>query len=149
MVIDGTQELSKEDIDFINGVTVKKIIFVNKNDKELKVNLDEINAENIIYGNTVDVEGLNELKHKISELFKFSEIKSKNYNFLSNAREISLVRRALESVINGINSVNEEVPYEMISFDLKSSYDLLGEIIGETYQEDILDEIFSKFCVGK
>lgn len=149
MVIDGVNGITDEDINFINNANVKKIVFINKNDQDINVDTSLIKDVPIIYGNTVDVDGLDELKKTISDMFKFNEIKSKNYNFLSNAREISLVKRSLSAVNKAIESVQMEVPYEMISGDLKTSYDLLGEIIGETYQEDILDEIFSKFCVGK
>ena len=86
---------------------------------------------------------------KISELFNLSEIKSKNYNFLSNARQVALVKQALISIDNAIGSVEMEMPLEMIAVDIKDAFDKLGEIIGVTYKDELLDELFSKFCLGK
>ncbi|MDE6292878.1 MAG: tRNA uridine-5-carboxymethylaminomethyl(34) synthesis GTPase MnmE, partial [Bacilli bacterium] len=104
---------------------------------------------NIVYGNTINQNGLNALKDKIVEMFNLNEIKSKSYNFLSNAREIALVRTALESIENALKSVEDDMPLEMISVDIKKAYDDLGEIIGATYKDELLDELFSKFCLGK
>lgn len=148
-VLNNNEEITPEDIDFINKINVKKIILINKNDLESKINIDSIKDNIIIYGNTLTPNGLNELKSKISELFKLSEIKSKDYNYLSNARQVALVRQSLISIDNAIDSVKEKMPLEMIAVDIKDAFDLLGEIIGVTYKDELLDELFSKFCLGK
>ena len=148
-VLNNNEEITQEDIDLINNINVKKIILINKNDLESKLNIEEIKDNIIIYGNTISPNGLEELKNKISELFKLSEIKSKNYNYLSNARQVALVRQAIISIDNAINSVELEMPLEMIAVDIKDAFDKLGEIIGVTYKDELLDELFSKFCLGK
>lgn len=148
-VLNNNEEITKEDIDLINNINVKKIILINKNDLESKINIDSIKENIIIYGNTLTPNGLDELKKKISELFNLSEIKSKNYNYLSNARQVALVKQAIISIDNAISSVKEDMPLEMIAVDIKDAFDLLGEIIGVTYKDELLDELFSKFCLGK
>lgn len=148
-VLNNNEEITKEDIELINNINVKKIILINKNDLESKINIDSIKENIIIYGNTLTPNGLYELKKKISELFKLSEIKSKDYNYLSNARQVALVRQSLVSIENAIQSVKDEMPLEMIAVDIKDAFDLLGEIIGVTYKDELLDELFSKFCLGK
>lgn len=148
-VLNNNEEITKEDIELINNINVKKIILINKNDLESKINVDSIKENIIIYGNTLTPNGLDELKKKISELFKLSEIKSKDYNYLSNARQVALVRQSLVSIENAIQSVKDEMPLEMIAVDIKDAFDLLGEIIGVTYKDELLDELFSKFCLGK
>lgn len=148
-VLNNNEEITKEDIELINNINVKKIILINKNDLESKINIDSIKENIIIYGNTLTPNGLDELKKKISELFKLSEIKSKDYNYLSNARQVALVRQSLVSIENAIQSVKDEMPLEMIAVDIKDAFDLLGEIIGVTYKDELLDELFSKFCLGK
>lgn len=148
-VLNNNEEITKEDIDLINNINVKKIILINKNDLESKINIDYIKENIIIYGNTLTPNGLDELKKKISELFNLSEIKSKNYNYLSNARQVALVKQAIISIDNAISSVKEDMPLEMIAVDIKDAFDLLGEIIGVTYKDELLDELFSKFCLGK
>ena len=148
-VLNNNEEINDIDIELINNINVKKIVLINKNDLESKVNIESIKDNIIIYGNTVDPNGLDELKKKISELFNLSEIKSKNYNFLSNARQVALVKQALISIDNAIGSVEMEMPLEMIAVDIKDAFDKLGEIIGVTYKDELLDELFSKFCLGK
>ena len=85
----------------------------------------------------------------IIELFNLNELDSNNYNYLTNARELSLVKQAVEHITDAIKNTKDELPFEIIADDIKVTYELLGEVIGETYTEDLLDEIFTKFCVGK
>ena len=82
-------------------------------------------------------------------MFNLDEIGSKNFNLLSNARQIALITSSLNSIEEAIKSVEEEVPLEMIATDIKEAYDLLGEIIGATYKDELLDELFANFCLGK
>ncbi len=148
-VLNNNEELTDTDIELINSINVKKILLINKNDLESKINIECIKDNIIIYGNTLTPNGLDELKKKISELFNLSEIKSKNYNYLSNARQVALVKQALISIDNAISSVEMEMPLEMIAVDIHDAFDKLGEIIGVTYKDELLDELFSKFCLGK
>ena len=149
-VLNNNEELYEEEIEFLKGLdNVQKIVFINKDDLDSKINPEKLGITNIVYGNTISQNGLNALKDKIIEMFNLNEIKSKNYNFLSNARQIALVRTALESIENALMSVEDEIPLEMIAVDIKKAYDDLGEIIGATYKDELLDELFSKFCLGK
>lgn len=148
-VLNNNEEITNTDIELINSINVKKIILINKDDLESKINIDSIKDNIIIYGNTLTPNGLDKLKNKISELFNLSEIKSKNYNYLSNARQVALVRQSIISIDNAIESVQNEMPMEMIAVDIKDAFDKLGEIIGVTYKDELLDELFSKFCLGK
>ena len=97
----------------------------------------------------MDANGLDELKQRIINMFNLKKINSSDFNYISNARELSLVKKALDVVSESIDNLNATLPFEIVADDLRVSYVSLGEIIGETYNEDILDEIFSKFCVGK
>lgn len=149
-VINGNEYVDKEELDFIKSLdNVKRIILFNKDDLEAKADKSLFGNLTIVSGNTVTEDGLKELKNKIIELFNINEIKSKNYNFLSNARQVALVKMAYESIQNAITSVDGEYPLEMIAVDIKKAYDDLGEIIGATYKDELLDELFSKFCLGK
>lgn len=149
-VLNNNEKIDAEEISFLQKLdNVKKILFINKDDLESKIDTSNLEISDIVYGNTIDEKGLDNLKNKIIEMFNLNEIKSKNYNFLSNARQIALVRNSLESIENAIKSVEEEMPLEMISVDIKKAYDDLGEMIGATYKDELLDELFSKFCLGK
>lgn len=150
LVLNNNEELTKEDLDLLNiNNNVNKIIFINKCDLDSKINEEELKDYIIVYGNTIDANGLDKLKNKIKEMFNLNKIKSSDYNYLSNARQIALVRESLESIKNAIESAQNEVPLEMIAQDISDAYSTLGEIIGSTYKDELLDELFSKFCLGK
>ncbi len=149
-VLNNNEPITQEELEVINTETsAKKIIFINKCDLEEKINLDKLNDYTICYGNTIEANGLDSLKQTIIELFNLDELKSKNYNYLSNARHIALVKEAVSAVENGIESAENNLPFEMISVDINEAYDLLGEIIGAVYKDELLDTLFSKFCLGK
>ena len=148
-ILDNNTDMTSEEKELLDSLNnVKKIIFVNKNDLDSKIDLSDIKEE-VVYGNTTTPEGLDNLKNKIVEMFNLNELDSNNYNYLTNARELSLVKKAVESIEESINNTKNELPFEIIADDIQMTYNLLGEVIGETYKEELLDEIFSKFCVGK
>lgn len=149
-VFNNNEKITKEELDLLDKIkNVQKIILINKSDLKSKIDETILKDYKIVYGNTIDANGLDSLKKTIIDMFKLDEIKSKNYNFLSNARQSSLVSSALNSIKEAMKSVENEVPLEMIATDIKEAYDTLGEIIGETYKDELLDELFSNFCLGK
>lgn len=149
-VFNNNEKITTEELDLLDKIkNVQKIILINKSDLESKIDEKILNDYKIVYGNTIDENGLDSLKKTIIDMFKLEEIKSKNYNFLANARQSSLVANALSSIKEALKSVEAEVPLEMIAADIKEAYDTLGEIIGETYKDELLDELFSNFCLGK
>ncbi len=150
LVLNNNEELSAEDIEIINDCKDKKyIVFINKTDLEKKINISNIDENLIIYGNTVDNGGLDNLKNKIIELFNLGDLDGKDLTYLSNARQISTFKKAKENIDNAIEQCKNMIPIEMIDVDIKQAWDLLGELIGEKYHDELLDELFSKFCLGK
>lgn len=146
-VLNGAEQLTKDDQEILNALdNDKSIIFVNKNDQQLKIDVDK---KNIIYGNTIDANGIDELKNKLIENFNLDKINSNDITYLSNARQISLVKQAKNTLEKVNESLNELIPIDMLEIDIKKSYDLLGEITGETYQDELLDKLFENFCLGK
>ena len=130
-------------------ISLKKyIIFINKTDLNNNIDIDKQKYNNIVYGNTIDIDGLDGLKNKIIELFELNEIKQ-DMTYLSNARQISLINKASESITKALESLKNNIPIDMISIDLKNCYDYLGNIIGKTDNEDISNQLFRDFCVGK
>lgn len=150
IVLNNNEELSEEDKKILASCKDKKVIVViNKSDLERKINLDDIEYQNIVYTNTIDLNGINSLKEKIVELFNLNELEQQDYTYLSNVRQISLAKEAnsiLEEVDKGIENA---VPVDMIEIDIKRAWEKLGEIIGETYTEELIDQLFSQFCLGK
>ena len=150
VVLNNNESLTKEDEEILERTKEKeRIIVVNKNDLEKRLNLTSKNLKNIVYTNTNTLEGIKSLKEKIIELFQLENIKSKDYTYLTNARQISLAKKAYQSLHDAEEGLKNNLPIDMIEIDLKETFDLLGEIIGETYSEEILDHLFANFCVGK
>ena len=149
LVLDGSNKLTKEDKNLLDMISLKKyIIFINKIDLNNNIDINKQKYNNIVYGNTIDIDGLDGLKNKIIELFELNEI-NKDMTYLSNARQISLINKASESITKALDSLKNNIPIDMISIDLKNCYDYLGNIIGKTYNEDIINQLFKDFCVGK
>ena len=150
LVVNYNEELTKEEIDLINNIDDSKVIvYINKNDLEKNIDEKLIKCKNIVYGNTLNNKNIENLKVKIVELFNLEQIESNNINYLSNSRQIALVKKAILSLENCLLQINNSTEIDLLSIDIKECYDLLGEIIGETYKDELLDEIFANFCLGK
>ena len=150
VILNNNEELSDVDLDILNKTKDKtSIIVINKNDLDSKIDLSRLEGREIVYTNTVTLEGIDTLKDKITELFKLEEIKKNDYNYITNVRQISKIKECLKRIDDIKESLDNEVPLDMIEIDLRDIWDILGEIIGESYTEELLDELFSKFCVGK
>ena len=150
IVLNNNEELSEEDKKILTACKDKKVIVViNKSDLERKINLDEIKYQNIVYTNTIDLNGINSLKEKIVELFNLNELEQQDYTYLSNVRQISLAKESYQILEEVDNGIKNEVPVDMIEIDIKRAWEKLGEIIGETYTEELIDQLFSQFCLGK
>lgn len=145
LVLNNNEKLTKEDIDLLEKTKSKKrIIVVNKMDLESKIDLDEdyvkVSAEN----NDMD-----ELLDKINELFNLDEINDGDMTYISNAREISLLKKAKQSSNNLIKALDDNIPIDMLEIDIKNIIDYLGEVTGESYDNELIDKLFSRFCLGK
>lgn len=150
IVLNNNEELTEEDKKILTACKDKKVIVViNKSDLERKINLDDIKYQNIVYTNTIDLNGINSLKEKIVELFNLNELEQQDYTYLSNVRQISLAKEAYQILEEVDNGIKNEVPVDMIEIDIKRAWKKLGEIIGETYTEELIDQLFSQFCLGK
>ncbi|MDD4027522.1 MAG: tRNA uridine-5-carboxymethylaminomethyl(34) synthesis GTPase MnmE [Bacilli bacterium] len=150
LVLNNSEEIKKDDEEIINKIKdIKNIIYINKTDLNRKINLNKIKDKNIVFGNTVKDDGLNELKNKIKDMFNFEQIEQSDLSYLSNSWQISLMKEVLKNIKEIEDSIKKEIPIDMIETDLKKSWDILGEIIGETYSEELIDQIFSRFCLGK
>lgn len=145
-VLNNNEELTNDDKEINEKIKNKThITFVNKCDLE---NVLEI-KNNYVTGNTLTDDGLEDLKNKIVELFDLEKINTSNLEIVSSARAINLIKEALKHIENALNNVNSEIPVDMLAIDIKAAWDSLGEITGESYQDELLDTLFSKFCLGK
>ena len=150
LVLNSNELLTTEDKTLLQKIENKKsIIFLNKSDLKQKLNISDFNNANITIGNTIEENGLEELKNKIIDLFHLNEIETKDMNFLSNVRQITLAKQALKNIKNVCQQIEENVPIDILEIELKEAWNNLGLIIGETYEDELVDNIFVKFCLGK
>ncbi len=149
-VLNQNDELNLEDREILKKIKDKNsIIIINKIDLENKIDLDDVGKENIVYISALNNIGIDELKKSIKEMFNFEKIEQEDYTYLSSARSISLMKRALDSLNQVEDGINNNMPIDMIEIDLKDVWNLLGEVIGENYSEELIDQLFSQFCLGK
>lgn len=149
VVLNRNEKLTPEDLDILTATEAKtRIIALNKNDLERHINLP-LNLENVIETNTNDVDGINSLKNKIKQLFNLEQLTMKDYTYLSNSRQISLAKKAYKNLLDAEEGIKNNQPIDMIEIDLKDCFENLGEIIGINYSEEIIDNLFENFCVGK
>ena len=149
VVLNSNEKLAKEDKEILEQSANKtRIVVLNKNDLPKQIDLP-VNIENVIETNTNSSAGIATLKDKIKEMFNLGEISNKDYTYLSNARQISLAKKAYKNMEDASNALKEDMPVDLIAIDLKECFDTLGEIIGVTYSDEIIDNLFENFCVGK
>ena len=122
------------------------IIIVNKTDLEKKLDTSEL--DNPIYISIKDDKNIDEIKDRIKELFNLEKIETGDLTYLTSARSKAILRQVLDSV-SDVREGIDNYPIDIVEIDLKKIWDLLGDIIGENYSEELLDELFSRFCVGK
>ena len=149
VVLNSNEELSDEDKEILEKTKDKtRIIVLNKNDLDKKLVIPT-DLQNVVETNTNDLDGITSLKKKIKELFNLEQITTKDYTYLANSRQISLAKQAYKNLLDAEQAIEDDQPVDMIEIDLKECFDTLGEIIGATYSEEIIDNLFENFCVGK
>ena len=140
-------EITEEELDLLTRIKHKNhIIVINKIDLENKLN---IYIEDAIKISIKDNTGIEEIKNRITEIFNLDKITTNDMSYLSNARSISLLKQSLNKINECLDNINNNTPIDIIELDLKECWNILGEIIGETYTDELIDEIFSRFCLGK
>ena len=150
LVLNNNEEINEDDLKLLKKTkTTKRIIYINKNDLASNLDKSKLQDEIIIYGNTVTEEGIDALKDKIRELFGIDELEQADLMYLSNARQIGLLNESVNLIEDIEAGLTNNVPVDIIAIDLKKIYELLGEIIGENYSDELIDELFRQFCLGK
>lgn len=153
LVIDATKSLSEEDIELIDYIKDKKaIILLNKADSEILLSVDDIKKytdKKIILFSAKESIGLSELEEEIKLMFYRGDIDFNDQIYITNERHIEALEEAKESLDMVLSSIEEELPEDFYSIDMLNAYESLGSITGEAIDDDLANEIFSKFCMGK
>lgn len=155
MIVDSSVSFSNQDeaiFDFIKKNKKKAIILLNKSDLEQLISPEEIAAyidAPVILFSALSKLGLEEFKEYIRKNFLSGVLKYNDELFISNARQKEALDNCLNSLNQVISSIDQDLPEDFYTIDLTDAYDHLGFIIGEQTSEDVIEEIFNKFCVGK
>ncbi|MCL2382787.1 MAG: tRNA uridine-5-carboxymethylaminomethyl(34) synthesis GTPase MnmE [Oscillospiraceae bacterium] len=151
-MFDNSQELSVEDKEILKFIKGKKaIIVLNKSDLK-SANIEEKigkSYEKIIYISVKEEKGLEELQKYLIAMFKLNEVNLDNENIVTNIRHKKLIEKAAKSAEKAEETINTGMPIDIIAINIKDIIEDLSKITGENVSEDIVNEIFSKFCLGK
>ena len=153
-IIDNSKELDNEDIKILNIIKNKNaIIVLNKIDKEDKKaeNREEILKVNkpVVKISAVTKEGIEDLYNEIIKMFNINKIEATNETVITNVRHKNQIDKAVKSIKEAINVAKERQTEDILAIYIKQTLEDLGEITGDNVSEDIINEIFSKFCLGK
>lgn len=152
LMLDASREIAEEDIEIIKYIKNKKyIVLLNKQDLPNAINqndLQELNQEYIIPISTKDELGIDEIKNAIKELFFKGKINSSEV-MVTNIRHKEALYRAKECLESTLGALKDTMAIDLASIDIRNAWSALGQINGETVEEDLIDKIFSEFCLGK
>jgi tRNA modification GTPase len=153
-IFDSSRDLTDEDREILNIIKGKNAILVlNKTDlnKKIDENMPEIidSCKYIVKISTLEQQGLEDLYKIIGNMFSMEEISVDNTAIITNLRHKNLISKALESCKQAMDALTNGMPLDIIAVFLKEILENLGEITGEIVTDDIISEIFSKFCLGK
>ncbi|MBF7102062.1 tRNA uridine-5-carboxymethylaminomethyl(34) synthesis GTPase MnmE [Pediococcus pentosaceus] len=155
LVLDSSVPLRDEDRELLRETNhMQRIVVLNKSDLEVKINLNElqeyVDDKEIIKSSAVSPLGTKDLEDRIAAMFFAGSIENTSNNIMvTNARHIGLLKQAdtaLDAVLEGVET---GMPVDLVQIDMTRAWDLLGEITGDSYQDELLDQLFSQFCLGK
>ena len=147
-VVDGT-EFDVDDKEVLGKIKDKEVLVIYN-----KIDINNNKYKELQKYNSIEISSFNEdctdiIKNKIIEIFNLKNIENSDFTYISNSRQISLLKNSIKIIDDIENSIKNDTPVDLIEIDVKRLWENLGEITGEVYKDELLDEIFSKFCLGK
>ncbi|AYW46337.1 tRNA uridine-5-carboxymethylaminomethyl(34) synthesis GTPase MnmE [Tetragenococcus koreensis] len=154
LVLNQSEALTKEDKQLLELTSEsKRIILLNKTDLIPQIDLDELNEllnnDPMFEVSVTNNEGLNQLEQAISDLFFGGQTQDKDASYLSNARHIALLENASSALDEVIAGIEAGMPVDLVQIDMTRCWDDLGEIVGDSVQDELITQLFSQFCLGK
>lgn len=154
LVLNGAEALSDEDRHLFEAVDgFETIVIVNKTDLPQELDLQEVKTlakdSPIVTTSLVQDEGINQLEDAIRELFYSGSLEQADLTYVSNVRHIVLLKEAHRTIAEALEAAEIGVPIDMVQIDLTRTWELLGEIVGDTMKDSLINELFSQFCLGK
>ncbi len=154
LILNQSEELMDEDIRLLEQTKdFKRIILLNKTDLPTKIDMDKVKEfaidSEIVTTSMLKKEGIDQLEEKIADYFFQGQMNERDATYLSNTRHIALLEKAEQALQEVANGVDMGMPVDLIQIDFTRAWDLLGEITGDTVQDELLTQLFSQFCLGK
>ncbi len=154
LMLDASRELTEEDIEIIDLIQNKKsMVIINKTDLPGQLDIDKITdligTKRMIKASLLEGQGLEEIETCLEEMVYQGQVRAKDHLMVTNIRHKNALERAINSLREGIQAINQKLPMDFIEVDYKNTWDYLGEITGDTVGEDLIDHIFKNFCIGK
>ena len=154
LLLNQSETLQEEDIHLLETTKgMKRIILFNKTDLPSKLSKEDIapyaNEEEIVTTSMLNKEGIDQLEEKIAGYFFQGQMNERDATYLSNTRHIALLEKAEQALVEVQNGIEMEMPVDLIQIDFTRAWDLLGEITGDSVQDELLTQLFSQFCLGK
>ena len=154
LLLNQSETLQEEDIRLLETTKgMKRIILFNKTDLPSKLSTEDIasyaNEEEIVTTSMLNKEGIDQLEEKIAGYFFQGQMNERDATYLSNTRHIALLEKAEQALVEVQNGIEMEMPVDLIQIDFTRAWDLLGEITGDSVQDELLTQLFSQFCLGK
>jgi len=125
----------------------RRIIVINKQDLQSKINLSEI--KDYILLSSFNEKDIEKLENKIKEECIVGNINEMDASYIGNARQVAKLKQAKKAIEDSLQSIKEKMPIDIVSIDIKAAWHYLGEITGDVANESLINELFSKFCLGK
>lgn len=153
-VLNYNEALTEEDVKLYEVIKNEDaIVIVNKTDLEQHLDLDEVRGMvgdmPVIETSMLKQEGIDQLEEQIRDLFFGGEVQNQDMTYVSNSRHISLLKQARHSIQDAIDAAEAGIPMDMVQIDLTRTWEILGEIIGASASDELIDQLFSQFCLGK
>ena len=154
LILNQSEELMDEDLRLLEQTKdFKRIILLNKTDLTTKIDMDKVKEfatdSEIVTTSMLKKEGIDQLEEKIADYFFQGQMNERDATYLSNTRHIALLEKAEQALQEVANGVDMGMPVDLIQIDFTRAWDLLGEITGDTVQDELLTQLFSQFCLGK
>ncbi|WP_019914534.1 tRNA uridine-5-carboxymethylaminomethyl(34) synthesis GTPase MnmE [Paenibacillus sp. HW567] len=154
LVLDASEKLHEDELALMEQFHGRQaLVIMNKMDLPSRLDKKELlsyfNEANIVSMSVLEEQGLDKLEEAISELFFGGKLESGDLTYVSNVRHIALLKKAQKSLQDAYEAADLHVPIDMIQIDVRLAWEQLGEIIGDTAADSLLDQIFSQFCLGK